>query len=297
MVMKAKDVKEHGDAILKASAGGEPSSSFIKLLDDLRDGVQATEDLLRSTKIGITVNKLKTHKDAAVARKASELVSKWRGDVKKAGGGSTPKQVNGTSSPATASPAPAAKPKPKHTVPPEKRSVKADGVDYQVTGNATRDNCLKLMYDGLALMSEEMPTVVLTVARDVELAAFNKYQPETSAAYKDRMRSLYLNLKNKSNPGLRRRVLSGEIPPAKFVVMTSEELMSDEKRAEAERLEKENLNKAMVARAEKSISTSLTCGKCGQKKVSYSQAQTRSADEPMTTFCECTNCGNRWKFS
>lgn len=30
----------------------------------------------------------------------------------------------------------------------------------------------------------------------------------------------------------------------------------------------------------------MQCGKCGQKKVSYSQAQTRSADEPMTTFCE-----------
>lgn len=39
------------------------------------------------------------------------------------------------------------------------------------------------------------------------------------------------------------------------------------------------------------------CGKCKNKKVSYSQAQTRSADEPMTTFCECMVCGNRWKFS
>ena len=53
----------------------------------------------------------------------------------------------------------------------------------------------------------------------------------------------------------------------------------------------------MVAQEEKSVSTSLECGKCHQKKVSYSQAQTRSADEPMTTFCECMNCGNRWKFS
>lgn len=24
--------------------------------------------------------------------------------------------------------------------------------------------------------------------------------------------------------------------------------------------------------------------------------QTRSADEPMTTFVTCTNCGNKWKF-
>ena len=62
----------------------------------------------------------------------------------------------------------------------------------------------------------------MTVARDVELAAYNKYQPETSTAYKERLRSLFQNLKNKSNPGLRKRVLAGEIPPVKFVVMSSE---------------------------------------------------------------------------
>lgn len=118
-----------------------------------------------------------------------------------------------------------------------------------------------------------------------------------SDAYKSKMRSLYQNLKNKSNPALRKRVLSGEIPPQRFVIMTHDELKSAERRAEDERLEKENMNQAMVAQVEKSISASLTCGKCKQKKVSYSQAQTRSADEPMTTFCECMNCGNRWKFS
>jgi transcription elongation factor S-II len=26
------------------------------------------------------------------------------------------------------------------------------------------------------------------------------------------------------------------------------------------------------------------------------QMQTRSADEPMTTFVTCVNCGNKWKF-
>lgn len=160
MPMDAKEVESHGRAITKAQAAGEPGSSLIKLLDDLRTGVQATEDLLRSTKIGIIVNKLKTSKDPNVAKKASELVSKWRADVKKAGAdrSSTPKQQNGTQSPASqaaASPAPVAKPKPKHNVPLDKRSVDTDGVDWRLTGNATRDNCLKMMYNALALNVED----------------------------------------------------------------------------------------------------------------------------------------------
>jgi transcription elongation factor S-II len=92
-------------------------------------------------------------------------------------------------------------------------------------------------------------------------------------------------------------VLSGHIPADKFVTLSLDELKSAEKKAEEEKLAKDNMDKAMVPQEIKSISDALRCGKCGQKKVSYTQAQTRSADEPMTTFCECQNCGNRWKFS
>ena len=38
-----------------------------------------------------------------------------------------------------------------------------------------------------------------------------------------------------------------------------------------------------------------TCGKCKSKKCTYYQLQTRSADEPMTTFVTCLDCSNRWK--
>ena len=38
-----------------------------------------------------------------------------------------------------------------------------------------------------------------------------------------------------------------------------------------------------------------TCHKCKSKKCSYYQLQTRSADEPMTTFVTCLNCNARWK--
>lgn len=37
------------------------------------------------------------------------------------------------------------------------------------------------------------------------------------------------------------------------------------------------------------------CGKCKSTKTSYYQMQTRSADEPMTTYVACRGCGNRWK--
>ena len=111
------------------------------------------------------------------------------------------------------------------------------------------------------------------------------------------MRSLFQNLKNKSNPTLRTRVLAGDISAHRFVRMSLDELKSPERRAEENQMKKENMDSAMVPQGERSISTALTCGKCHQKKVSYSQAQTRSADEPMTTFCECTVCGHRWKFS
>ena len=142
------------------------------------------------------------------------------------------------------------------------------------------------------------PTHVLKRSIEVEAACRDAFRDgENSAEYRHKLRSLYQNLRSQSNPTLRFRVLSGALSASRLVVMTHDELKSDERRAEDEKLLKENMAKAMVAQVEKSITTALRCGKCGQKKVSYSQAQTRSADEPMTTFCECQHCGNRWKVS
>ena len=37
------------------------------------------------------------------------------------------------------------------------------------------------------------------------------------------------------------------------------------------------------------------CRRCKKNRCTYYQAQTRSADEPMTVFVTCLECGNRWK--
>jgi DNA-directed RNA polymerase subunit M/transcription elongation factor TFIIS len=46
-----------------------------------------------------------------------------------------------------------------------------------------------------------------------------------------------------------------------------------------------------------SASIVLFCSRCKKKaQCEYYQLQTRSADEPMTTFVSCLDCGKKWKF-
>ena len=41
--------------------------------------------------------------------------------------------------------------------------------------------------------------------------------------------------------------------------------------------------------------TDAHCPKCTNLRAYYQQLQIRSADEPMTTFYKCTECGHRWR--
>jgi transcription elongation factor S-II len=39
------------------------------------------------------------------------------------------------------------------------------------------------------------------------------------------------------------------------------------------------------------------CNRCGSDDTEDREKQTRSADEPMTVFVSCRNCGHKWKFN
>jgi len=38
-----------------------------------------------------------------------------------------------------------------------------------------------------------------------------------------------------------------------------------------------------------------SCPRCSHHRAYYQQLQIRSADEPMTTFYKCVECGHRWR--
>ena len=60
---------------------------------------------------------------------------------------------------------------------------------------------------------------------------------------------------------------------------------------------KERRRSMKEARSFKEGTDAFKCKRCGESKSELMQAQTRSADEPMTTFITCLHCGHRMKFS
>ncbi len=56
-----------------------------------------------------------------------------------------------------------------------------------------------------------------------------------------------------------------------------------------------NMNKHISSSKEEVADGIFTCNACKSKKTVYYQMQTRSADEPMTTYVTCTNCNKKWK--
>eukprot|EP00300_Choanocystis_sp_HF-7_P015608 c19119_g1_i1.p1 GENE.c19119_g1_i1~~c19119_g1_i1.p1 ORF type:complete len:1045 (+),score=259.85 c19119_g1_i1:232-3135(+) len=137
-------------------------------------------------------------------------------------------------------------------------------------------------------------------AAEIEAFVFEmEGQGQASRKYKDKMRSLTFNLGAQGNPSLRARVLEGSLLPRELCLMSTQEMATDELKEYRKKVKKEATDKSMDATTDSSQMSStdeFKCGKCHQRKCTFKQMQTRSADEPMTTFVSCVNCGNNWKF-
>jgi len=103
----------------------------------------------------------------------------------------------------------------------EVRTAKSDGVSISATGDKTRDKCAELIYDGLAMDSAYPSDLISKRAIAIE-AEVHKNCNGTNQEYKAKIRSLFVNLKDKNNPGLRESVASGDITAARFSGMTSQ---------------------------------------------------------------------------
>lgn len=99
----------------------------------------------------------------------------------------------------------------------------------------------------------------------------------------------------KENTKLCNEVYNGNIGPKELVEMSIEDMQTDDLRDKNNEYIKDSLLSSQIPIAVADTEIFL-CGKCKQRKCTYYQLQTRSCDEPMTTFVTCTVCANKWKF-
>jgi len=109
--------------------------------------------------------------------------------------------------------------------------------------------------------------------------------------YTERLRTVIFNLKN--NKELLKKIMNKEIKAHELAFMNHQEM--DPERWKPLIEDKKIRDKNMYNPQIDANTDNFTCGKCKSKRCSYYQLQTRSADEPMTTFVTCIDCGNRWK--
>ena len=108
--------------------------------------------------------------------------------------------------------------------------------------------------------------------------------------YTSRLRAIYVNLANHELLG---QINSGEVKSYEVAFMTHQEM--NPKKWDTLIQAKIKKDKTKYEVNMEAATDTFKCRKCHQNKCTYYQLQTRSADEPMTTFVSCLECGNRWK--
>lgn len=162
-----------------------------------------------------------------------------------------------------------------------------------------RDNVVARFRDALALASDD--------AADLERGVFNRAiamfdgtptwrSPRFRQCYLDVARSAFVNLDPGSYVGNKRlltRLAEREFRPHDVPCMQPQHAFPERWSAVVD----DKIRRDEIVFQERKAATTdqFKCGRCKKRECIYRELQLRSADEPMTVFVTCTNCGNRWK--
>lgn len=303
--------------LLKELARPTGDGRVEKILDILQrlDKVDnMTLEILSETLIGASVSKLKTYDNSDVASAAKNLVKKWKGIAKQATAPASSSKPAATSNTCDNSKIASKQGQLKRMASSGSSELNVD-TEWQGLPPLRINICKKLhtillmSRDELAKELNKSAVEQLCLARAGEVeAAIDTWSRGGKEKYTEKVRSLVFNLKK--NGAIRDQVILGQISPDQLPRMSAEELQTEEKAQERDatvkklqdsrRLDWDQANEKKIndmcgIKGELLKASLFTCGRCKSIKTTSTQKQTRSADEPMTVFVLCMNCGNRWK--
>ena len=137
-------------------------------------------------------------------------------------------------------------------------------------------------FRGVALLSR-----VMTGAHAVSVEQAVASQ---TCVYEDKLRQMYWNVKKV--PGLLDMYSTDQLVCLDNATMARHTDVEAWERGFQQKLKSEE---ELSSRAPPVSSNLVRCRKCKSQDISTNQVQTRGADEAMTVFHECNNCGIRWK--
>jgi len=296
--------------------------------------VEMTKDLLRRTGVGKTLRKFSKDSREQVAAVAKSLLERWKALAKKERDENpflSQRTTSVMSSISSTSSVPEKKTKEAENGKDKSKKEELKRKRKEDTSTANGSSLKKAKAEPSNVKALQMPSEqnrkktcellkgffrseevkskfedkeVENIAIKVEKAMTDAFGAN-SAEYKAKYRTLKANMK--LNPTLQVRLLEGMLSPDKLVKMSDQQLLSKEKAEQIEKAKQEILSAAEVDWLDKNREEMMkaagvnieegmfVCGRCGSTKTTHYQKQTRSADEPMTVFVQCTNCPNRWR--
>ena len=169
-----------------------------------------------------------------------------------------------------------------------------------INGPSRRNQVRKNLYKNLKMylkdLSQEEMKDLLEKIVSIEETLFDKFKNENS--YTNRALEIISNVKDEKNSDFRDKIIKGVYKPEDLATMDAFEMVNTNKKKEIQQNIENNINSVRSDWDEKHAPVTegvYKCSKCGGKKTRQHEMQTRSADEPMTLFIHCVNCGNSWK--
>jgi DNA-directed RNA polymerase subunit M/transcription elongation factor TFIIS len=169
----------------------------------------------------------------------------------------------------------------------------------KITNHVTfRENIRTKMLSPL-LADFEMPDIInmekgifnYTIQEASRRKIVKKWEnPHFVQLYKDRLRSIVMNL---TNTALIELLRNKEVVPQNVAFMTHQEYNPERWKALIESKMKRDASK--YADNIQASTNMYTCKKCKSTRCTYYEMQTRSADEPATIFVTCLDCGKHWR--
>ena len=153
-------------------------------------------------------------------------------------------------------------------------------------------NLNKIIGDSKVCKNLEKGLVNYSIMKANEINIVKKWDNEYFVLiYIDRLRTIMMNLED--NDELLNSIINKKIKAHKICYLSHQNMQPEKWKTliDNKKERDENLYSPKID----ANTDNFTCRKCKSNRCSYYQLQTRSGDEPMTTFVSCIDCGNRWK--